>query len=53
MYDTINEACTIAELDDGTFLDVEYSPSRDHLTIYETNTDVTTLIVSECERVNF
>lgn len=52
-YDTINEACTIAELDDGTFLDVEYSPSRDHLTIYETNTDVTTLIVSECERVDF
>lgn len=53
VYDTINEACTVAVLDDGTFLDVEYSPSRDHLTIYETNGDVTTLIVSECERVDF
>jgi len=52
-YDTINEACTVAALDDGSFLDVEYSPSRDHLTIYETDADVTTLIVSECERVNF
>lgn len=53
-YDAISEACRIAQLDDGSFLDLEYSPSRDHLTIYETEitTDVDRLIVSECTRAN-
>jgi hypothetical protein len=51
-YDTIAEACTVASLDDGSFLDVEYSPSRDRLTVYETTTDVSQLIVSECERLD-
>jgi hypothetical protein len=50
-YDAIAEACTVAALDDGTFLDVEYSPSRDHLTVYETSPENDRLIVSECERV--
>jgi len=49
-FDAFNEGCRIAELDDGSFLDVEYSPSRDHLTLYETTTDVSQLIVSECTR---
>ena len=52
-YDAINEACRIARLDDGSFIDLEYSPSRDHLTIYETTTSVDQLIVSECERKDF
>ena len=52
-YDAIDEACRIARLDDGSFLDLEYSPSRDHLTIYETTTNVDQLIVSECERKDF
>ncbi len=52
-YDAVNEACRIARLDDGSYLDLEYSPSRDHLTLYETTTDVKQLIVSECERVDF
>jgi hypothetical protein len=51
-YDAINEGCRIAQLADGSFLDVEYSPSRDHLTIYETTTTVDQLIVSECDRID-
>jgi len=51
-YDAVDEACRIAKLDDGSYLDVEYSPSRDHLTLYETTTKVDQLIVSECERVD-
>jgi hypothetical protein len=49
-YDVIAEACTIARLDDGSFLDVEYSPSRDHLTLYEIPSAVDQVIVSECDR---
>ena len=52
-YDAISEGCRIAQLADGSFLDLEYSPSLDHLTIYETTTDVKTLIVSECTREDF
>lgn len=52
-YDAIDESCRFAELNDGTFLDLEYSPSRDHLTLYEAQPDGKSLIVSECERVNF
>jgi hypothetical protein len=52
-YDAVSEACRIAQLDDGSFIDVEYSPSRDHLTLYETTTDVKQLIVSECQREDF
>ncbi len=52
-YDAFDEGCRIAQLDDGSYLDVEYSPSRNHLTLYETSTDVEQLIVSECERVSF
>jgi hypothetical protein len=52
-YDAIDEGCRIARLDDGSFIDLEYSPSRDHLTIYETTTSVDKLIVSECERKDF
>lgn len=50
-YNAVDEGCRIARLDDGSDLDLEYSPSRDHLTIYETTTDGATLIVSECRRV--
>ena len=53
IYDAVNEACRVAELEDGTFLDLEYSPSRDHLTIYEIPSDGTELIVSECTRTSF
>lgn len=53
-YDAIDEACRIALLqDENTYLDLEYSPSRDHLTIYEGQADGSELIVSECERVDF
>ncbi|MCC6766308.1 MAG: hypothetical protein IT293_16735 [Deltaproteobacteria bacterium] len=52
-YDAVDEACRIAQLADGSYLDLEYSPSRDHLTLYEATTDVKRLIVSECERVDF
>ena len=52
-YDAIEEACRIARLDDNSFLYLEYSPSRNHLTIYETTTSVDRLIVSECERKDF
>ena len=52
-YDAASEGCRIAQLDDGSFLDLEYSPSLDHLTLYETTTDVKTLIVSECQRGDF
>jgi hypothetical protein len=52
-YDAVGEACRIAQLKDGSFIDVEYSPSRDHLTLYETTTDVKQLIVSECQREDF
>lgn len=52
-YDAVEDACRIARLDNGVYLDLEYSPSRDHLTIYETTTDVKELIVSECERLDF
>lgn len=52
-YDVVNDACTTVPLGDGSYLDVAYSPTLDHLTIYETTTDVQTLIVSECERLDF
>jgi hypothetical protein len=52
-YDALSEACRIARLDDDSFLDLEYSPSRDHLTIYEVPSDAKSLIVSECSRTNF
>ena len=49
-YDAVEQACMFAQLGDGSFLDVEYSPSRDHLTVYEIPSDVKSVIVSECER---
>ncbi len=49
-YDVIGEACSIARLGDGSFLDVEYSPSRDHLTLYEIPPAVDQVTVSECDR---
>jgi hypothetical protein len=52
-YDAIDEACRVAAVNNGPFLDLEYSPSRDHLTIYEAQADGSELIVSECERVDF
>ncbi len=52
-YDAVDEACRFARLDNGVHLDLEYSPSRDHLTIYETSAEGEELIVSECERVDF
>ena len=52
-FDAAAEGCRIARLEDGSYLDVEYSPSRDHLTIYETTTSVDRLIVSECARADF
>jgi len=52
-YDAVDEGCRVARLADGSYLDLEYSPSRDHLTVYETTTQVDRLIVSECERVDF
>jgi hypothetical protein len=52
-YDAVGEACRIARLDNGVYFDLEYSPSRDHLTIYETTAEVDQLIVSECERLSF
>jgi hypothetical protein len=52
-YDAVSDACRVEQLDDGSYLDLEYSPSRDHLTLYETTTDVKELIISECERKDF
>jgi hypothetical protein len=52
-FDAFEEGCRIAELGDGSYLDVEYSPSRDLVTVYETTTAVDRLIVSECELVDF
>ena len=52
LFDALNEGCRIAKLKDGSYLDVEYSPSRDHLTLYETTLSVDQLIVSECVRVD-
>jgi hypothetical protein len=46
----VEQACTFGRLEDGSFLDVEYSPSRDHLTVYEIPAEVNSLILSECER---
>jgi hypothetical protein len=51
-YDALSEGCRIAKLSDGSYLDLEYSPSRDHLTIYEIPTDTSQVILSECERVD-
>jgi len=48
-YDVIASACTIARVEGG-FLDVEYSPSRDHLTLYEIPSAVDQVTVSECDR---
>lgn len=49
-YDVIGQACSITRLDDGSFLDVEYSPSRDHLTLYEIPSAVDQVTLSECDR---
>src|SRR5689334_20921132 len=49
-YDVVGQACTWARLDDGSFLDVEYSPSTDHLTVYEIPAAVDQVVLSECER---
>ena len=52
-YDVVGQACTFARLDDGSFLDVEYSPSTDHLTLYEIPAAADQAIVSECDRQLF
>jgi hypothetical protein len=52
-FDAVEQACTFGRLGDGSFLDVEYSPSRDHLTVYEISKDVDSIILSECSREDF
>jgi hypothetical protein len=52
-FDAVEQACTIARLGDGSYLDVEYSPSRDHLTVYEIPKNVDSVILSECSREDF
>lgn len=49
-FDVIDQACSFGELADGSFLDVEYSPSRDHLTVYEITAPADRFTVSECDR---
>lgn len=49
-YDVVAGACAITQLDDGSFIDVEYRPSQDHLTIYEIPAAVDHVILSECVR---
>jgi hypothetical protein len=52
-FDVFTEGCRFARLGDGSFLDVEDSPSRDRITIYEVPQAVDRFIVSECERKDF
>jgi hypothetical protein len=49
-FDAVEQACTFGRLGDGSYLDVEYSPSRDHLTVYEIPANVDRVILSECDR---
>jgi hypothetical protein len=52
-FDAVEQACTFGRLGDGSYLDVEYSPSRDHLTVYEIPKEVDSVILSECDREDF
>lgn len=51
-FDAVDQACSFGKLGDGSYLDVEYSPSRDLLTVYEIPAEVDRVIVSECERAD-
>jgi len=51
-FDVIDQACTFGRLADGSFLDVEYSPSRDRLTVYEIPPSVDQFTLSECTRAD-
>ncbi len=51
-FDAVEQACSFGRLADGSFLDVEYSPSRDLLTVYEITKDVDQVFVSECSRTD-
>ena len=50
VFDVVDQACTFGQLSDGSFLDTEYSPSHDRLTVYEVPPDVDNLTLSECYR---
>ena len=49
-YDIVGQACKFAEVSEGGFLDAEYAPSRDRLTLYEVTPTVDHLTLSECYR---
>ena len=49
-FDVIDQACSFGRLSDGSVLDVEYSPSRDLLTLYEITPSVDQFTLSECHR---
>jgi len=51
-FDVIDQACTFGRLSDGSFLDLEYSPSRDRLTLYEITPAVDQFTLSECYRTD-
>ena len=51
-FDAAQEGCRFARLGNDSFLDVEYSPSRDLITVFEIPADVSEVIVSECSRAN-
>ena len=49
-FDVIGQACSFGRIEDNSFLDIEYSPSRDLLTVFEIPAAVDRMIVSECRR---
>ncbi len=50
VFDVVGDACAFARLADGSFLDAEYAPSRDRLTLFEIPPGVDRLTLSECYR---
>jgi len=51
-FDVVGQACKFAKVAEGSFLDAEYAPSRDRLTLYELTPAVDHLTLSECYRHN-
>jgi hypothetical protein len=49
-FDALTDGCQFVDVGDAGFLDVEYSPSRDLLTIFEVPSGGGSVIVSECGR---
>ncbi len=49
-FDLVGNGCGFGKLSNGSFFNVGFSPSRDLLTLYQTNATVDQIILSECHR---